>query len=88
MPGVTQSPVKVDPATDRLISDAAHFLGRTKKDVVSDAIREYVEAHRDELNEAIRESLSRLDGSTSSAVSLLTGMDAEELADLGGLPAE
>jgi hypothetical protein len=88
MPGVTQSPVKVDATTDRLISDAAHFLGRTKKDVVSDAMREYVEAHRDELNEAIKQSLSRLDGSTASAISLLTGMDADELAELGGLPAK
>jgi len=88
MPSVTQSPVKVDAATDRLISDAAHFLGRTKKDVVGDAVREYVETHRAELNEAIKQSLSRLDGSTASAVSLLTGMDADELAELGGLPTE
>jgi len=86
MHSATPSPVKVDAATDRLISDAAHFLGRTKKDVVSDAIREYVEAHRDELNDAIKQSLSRLDGSTASAVSLLTGMDADELDELGGLP--
>ena len=88
MPTPTQSPVKVDATTDRLISDAAHFLGRTKKDIVSDAIREYVDAHRDELNAAIQQSLSRLDGSTASAVSLLTGMDADELAELGGLPTE
>jgi hypothetical protein len=86
MPTPIQSPVKVDATTDRLISDAAHFLGRTKKDVVGDAIREYVEAHRDELNEAIRQSLARLDGSTTAAVSLLTGMDADELDELGGLP--
>lgn len=88
MPGATPSPVKVDAATDRLISDAAHFLGRTKKDVVSDAIREYVDAHRDELNEAIQQSLARLDGSQAAAVSLLTGLDADELAELGGLPSE
>lgn len=88
MPTPTQNPVKVDAATDRLISDAAHFLGRTKKDVVGDAIREYVEAHRDELNEAIKQSLSRLDGSTEAAVSMLTGMTAAELDDLGGLPAK
>ncbi|WP_158866043.1 hypothetical protein [Leifsonia sp. AG29] len=84
----TQSPVKVDATTDRLISDAAHFLGRTKKDIVSDAVREYVEVHRDELNAAIKESLSRFDGSKSAAVSVLTGMSAAELEELGGLPTE
>jgi hypothetical protein len=51
---IEDGPVKVDAATDRLISDAAHFLGRTKKDIVSDAVREYVETHRDELTGAIK----------------------------------
>jgi len=32
------SPIKIDASTDRLVSDAAHFLGRTQKDVV-DATR-------------------------------------------------
>ncbi|OJX73298.1 MULTISPECIES: hypothetical protein [unclassified Leifsonia] len=88
MSTTAQSPVKVDAATDRLISDAAHFLGRTKKDVVSDAVREYVDAHRAEINDAITESLARLDGSRVATVSMLTGMDAAELDELGGLPAE
>ena len=41
------SPIKVDAETDRLLSDAAHFLGRSKKDVVDVAVRDYVDAHRD-----------------------------------------
>jgi hypothetical protein len=43
--------------------------------------------HRDELNAAIKESLSRLDGSKAAAVSVLTGMSAADLEELGGLPA-
>jgi hypothetical protein len=84
----TSAPIKVDAATDELISHAAHFLGYSKKDVVDVAVREYVENHRDEINEGVRAALTRLDGSVSAAVSLLTGFDAEKLAELGGLPAE
>jgi hypothetical protein len=85
---VASAPIKVDAATDELISHAAHFLGYSKKDVVDVAVREYVENHRDEINEGVRAALTRLDGSVSAAVSLLTGFDAEKLAELGGLPAE
>jgi hypothetical protein len=38
-----QSPLKVDPETDKLISQGAHFLGLTKKDLVADAVRVYLE---------------------------------------------
>lgn len=82
------SPIKVDAQTDKRIADAAHFLGRTKKDIVSDAVREYVDAHRDEINDGIRATLGRLDGSTASVVSALTGLSAERLAELGGLPSD
>lgn len=79
------APIKVDPDTDGLISQAAHFLGRSKKDVVDIAIREYVENHRDEINLGVRAALQQLDGSTASAVSLLTGLSADKLAELGGV---
>jgi hypothetical protein len=78
----------VDAATDELISHAAHFLGYSKKDVVDIAVREYIENHRAEINEGVRAALARLDGSVSSAVSLLTGFDEDKLAELGGLPGE
>lgn len=84
----TLAPVKVDAEADRLASDAAHFLGRTKKDVVSDAIREYVEKHRVEIQTAISESMSRLDGTNRAAVALLTGFSDAELDDLGGVPED
>lgn len=79
------TPIKVDPVTDDLISHAAHFLSRSKKDVVDAAIREYVDRHRDEINIGVRAALAQLDGSTASAVSLLTGFDQAKLAELGGI---
>jgi predicted transcriptional regulator len=80
------SPIKVDEATDKRIADAAHFLGRTKKDIVDAAVRDYVDAHRDEINEGIRASLSRLDDTRASIVSEISGLSRAELDELGGVP--
>jgi predicted transcriptional regulator len=80
------SPVKISPETDRLLTDASHFLGRSKKDIVDEAVRDYVEAHRADLNAGVRDSLARLDGSLGSIVSELTGLTPERLAELGGVP--
>lgn len=79
------APIKVDAETDRLISHAAHFLQRSKKDVVDAAVREYVETHRDLIQSGVLEALRTLDGSTKSAVSLLTGLSAAEIDELGGI---
>lgn len=54
------TPIKIDPETDRLVADAAHFLGRTKKSIVEAAVREYVEAHRAELDGGMRASAARI----------------------------
>ena len=78
------APIKVDAQTDRLISHAAHFLGRSKKDVVDAAVREYIENHRVELQEAVTAALQQLDGSVAGSVSLLTGLSRSELDALGG----
>ncbi|MCQ9387149.1 hypothetical protein NQ038_00560 [Brevibacterium sp. 50QC2O2] len=78
------APIKVDAKTDQLIGDAAHFLKRSKKSIVDDAVREYIAAHRDEIQAAALESLKLLDGSTKRSVSLLSGMSADELDALGG----
>ena len=40
-------------ATDDLVSHAAHFMSRSKKDIVDAAVREYIDAHRDEINERL-----------------------------------
>lgn len=80
------SPIKVDAATDKRIADAAHFLGRTKKDIVDAAVRDYVDAHRDEINAGISASLSRLDGTRAAVISEISGFTRDELDDLGGVP--
>lgn len=80
----TLAPIKVDSETDSLISHAAHFLGSSKKAVVDAAVREYIETHRAEIQEAALVALKSLDGSTKSAVQLLTGASDDELEELGG----
>ena len=82
----TIAPIKVSSATDELISHAAHFLCLSKKDVVDVAIREYIDRHRDEINDGVRTALTRLNGTPAAAVALLSGIDESELDDLGGLP--
>ncbi|WP_326561269.1 hypothetical protein [Micromonospora sp. NBC_01796] len=78
------TPIKVDTQTDQLISHAAHFLGRSKKDVVDIAVREYIENHRTEIQRGVTQALRQLDGSTASSVALLTGMSRAELDEIGG----
>lgn len=82
------TPVKVSAETDQLIGHAAHFLHTSKKDVVDRAVRDYVEAHRTELNAGIRAALSEMGGTSTSAVSAMTGLSPERLAELGGVPED
>jgi hypothetical protein len=79
------TPIKVDVQTDKLISHAAHFLGRSKKDVVDLAIREYIENHREAIHNGVSEALQQLDGTVASSVSLLTGLPREELDGIDGV---
>ena len=81
------APIKVDAGTDQLISHAAHFLGKAKKDIVDVAVREYIDTHRNEINAGIRAALSQLDGSSASAVALLTDVPVEKLQEYGEMPA-
>ncbi|GAA1007638.1 hypothetical protein Aple_019190 [Acrocarpospora pleiomorpha] len=78
------SPLKVDPATDELISQGAHFLGMTKKDLVAVAVRVYLDQQREQISRRMIESMKVLDGSLSSSVSLLTGLSPERVNELGG----
>jgi predicted transcriptional regulator len=82
------APIKVDASTDELVSHAAHFMSRTKKDVVEAAVREYIDAHRDEINAGIKAALGQLNGSDAAAVSLITGLTLDDIDDLGGMPPE
>lgn len=80
------APIKVDAATDELVSHAAHFMARSKKDIVDAAVREYIAAHRAEINAGVRAALGQLNGTDGAAVAKLTGFTAEELDELGGMP--
>lgn len=80
-----QAPLKIDPATDELISQAAHFLGMTKKDLVSEAVRDYLEQRREEIRKGMIESMKVLDGSLGSSVAALTGLSREKIDQLGGV---
>lgn len=81
----TTAPIKVDQSTDELVSQAAHFMDMSKKQVVDLAVREFVERHRDEINEGVRHALQQLDGSRESRVALLAGIPREKIDELGGL---
>ena len=82
---MANAPIKVDARTDKLITQAAHFLGTSKKDVVDEAVREYVENHRERIQRGVLEALGQLDGTTASSVRLLANLSATELDDVGGI---
>jgi len=83
MPTMT-APIKVDVQTDDIISHTAHFLGRSKKEIVDVAVREYLENHRAEIETGVLSALKQLNGNVPAAVSLLTGLTPAQLDDLGG----
>ncbi len=83
---MSTTPVKVSAETDRLLTEASHYLARSKKDIVDAAVRDYVESHRDEITRGVRESLARIDGSLGSVVGELTGLTKAQLDELGGVP--
>lgn len=59
---------------------------RSLYDVVRERLAsDYVEANFDSINAAVRQALTELDGSTKSAVTMITGLSSEEIDDLGGL---
>ncbi|MFD3704241.1 hypothetical protein ACFWUP_13950 [Nocardia sp. NPDC058658] len=80
-----QAPLKIDPATDELISQAAHFLGMTKKDFVAEAVQTYLEQKREEIRHGMVESMKILDGSLTSSVAMLTGLTPARIDELGGV---
>jgi hypothetical protein len=80
-----QAPLKIDPATDELITQGAHFLGMTKKDFVSEATRAYLEQQRERIRAGMIESMKVLDGSLTASVAILTGLTPEQIEELGGV---
>ncbi len=82
------APLKVDAEVDELITDGAHFLGMTKKDLVGEAVRVYLELRKAEMREAMLAKLRKLDGSVTSSVALLTGISPQDIDRLGGINEE
>ncbi|WP_433549639.1 hypothetical protein ACQPZG_16740 [Streptomyces sp. CA-294286] len=80
-----QAPLKLGPATDTLISQGAHFLGSTKKDLVAEAVRVHLDQRREDLRTGMVEALNVLDGSLTPDVMLMTGLTAEEIEAFGGI---
>jgi predicted component of type VI protein secretion system len=80
-----QVAVKVSPAGDKLITSGANYLHMSKKDLVEEAVRFYLDARREEMQAGMRELLRELDGSRASRVAMLAGMTREELDSVGGV---
>ena len=82
--GARRGPV-VDPAVDELISQGARFLGVTEKDLVTEAVKDYLAARREEIHQTTAEAMRVLDGTTKSRVALLAGLSPEDIDRLGGI---
>ncbi|MBS2966516.1 hypothetical protein KGA66_25985 [Actinocrinis puniceicyclus] len=80
-----QIAVKVSPAGDKLITSGANYLHMSKKDLVEEAVRFYLDARREEMQAGMRELLRELDGTRASRVAMLAGMTREELDSVGGV---
>lgn len=68
-----------------MIGHAARFLHTSKESIVDRAIRDYIEAHRVVINEGVRTALIDLGGNATSAVSEMTGLSPQRLAEVGGV---
>jgi hypothetical protein len=79
------APVKVDADTDRLLSETAHFLHKSKKDVLAEALREYVASQREQLHRSMIDTMRVLDGTDTARISLMTGLSPKRIAELGGI---
>jgi hypothetical protein len=75
--------VRVDLATDQLISDTARLQGRSKKDVVASAIGTYVSANREDLDRALDRAAYRIESAEDpQAVDPRTGLTRAETEEL------
>ena len=83
MPSKRTALVRVDFATDQLISDTARLQGRTKKDVVASAIGAHVSANREDLTGAVDRVSYRVESADDPhAVDPRTGLTRAEREEL------
>jgi hypothetical protein len=81
---MSEHTIKVHQATDRMVADLAHFLGRTKKDVVRDAVLAFAELHGNSITLGVAHSSDRAAAASGS-------VERERLlaasgGDVGSLP--
>jgi hypothetical protein len=76
--------LKVEQETADLADVGAHQLRMAKKDFVGAAIRVYLQLRKEEIEASMRAQMAKLDGSTRTELSLLTGISPEDIDRLGG----
>lgn len=81
------APIKVSAEVDQQIGHAAHFLGKHKKSIVEEAVLDYIDKHRAEIQKGVTDALSQLDGTSEARVAMLAGVSVDELRAVGGMPA-
>lgn len=59
--------------------------GVSKKGLVDEAVREYIDNHREEINQRVLAALGQLDGTKAAAVSFATGLSRARIDELGGI---
>jgi hypothetical protein len=79
------APLKVDAETDALITQGAHHLGITKKDLVAKAVRVYLAMQHTAIEQGVKKALAQLHGSREAEIALLAGLPRDEIDALGGL---
>ncbi len=63
---MSEHTIKVHPTTDRMVADLAHFLGRTKKDAVRDAVMAFAELHENSVAIAAAHARDRTSAASGS----------------------
>jgi hypothetical protein len=77
--------LKVDEDIAELADIGAHQLKMTKKDLVAEAIKVYLEIRREEIRRSMQDTLAKLDGTNRARLSLLTGLSPEQIDAAGGI---
>ncbi|MEU4227967.1 hypothetical protein AB0F17_27070 [Nonomuraea sp. NPDC026600] len=85
---VTLAVLKVEQEYADLADIGAHQLKMAKKDFVAEAIKAYLEIRREEIRQNMLATMAKLDGSARSEISLLTGLSADRIDELGGVREE
>lgn len=78
--GVATKPLRIKADDHQPLGLLAAVEGRSRSDIVHDALREYMERHRDRLTAAFREAQAAVAASDVEALTALFEKGAEERA--------